>query len=110
MTIQTILSGRSKRTLFDSLCNEFGQTSFDEKISTLKELHHFNLLDKTIKAYLEYHQEDYKAHVRNQLEPTLKKILSYSRFRNPNLFFAFQNLNLEETIEELKKEWGGENV
>lgn len=69
-------------------------------------MHHYNLLDKTIKEYLKHHKEDSKKHIRDQLEPPLKRLHSYSRFKNPNLVLAFQTLHLEETIEELKKRMG----
>lgn len=104
MTIQAILYGKSKRSLFDSGSHEFNRGPLEEKIQILKELNRHNLLDQTIREYQAYYHEERNRYIIYGLKPTLKRILSYLRHQDCFAFITFEKLSLQETVEELKKE------
>lgn len=104
MTIQAILYGKSKRSLFDSGSHEFNREPLDEKIKILKELNRYNLLDQTIREYQAYYHEERNRYILYGLKPTLKRILNYLRNQEYLNLREFDNLSLKNTVEELKKE------
>lgn len=102
-TIESILWYTPTRSLFDSESHEFKQTTMDQKLEKLATLNRHNLLGETIEKYKERYNVPNYYHVFNNLEFTLKYLLSQLKGIKDGQFSVYRDFTEEQLITALKE-------
>ncbi|MGV6827968.1 MAG: hypothetical protein ACWA45_01065, partial [Flavobacteriales bacterium] len=100
MTIEQVLNGTRKRTLFDSFSDEFKRSSVEQKLTLLASLNYYNLLDKIIKDYKIYYKE--RKDILGDLKNTL--VYLYSELTSIKNKHLISNKSISSIIKKLKEE------
>jgi len=100
MTIEKILNGTRKRTLFDSFADEAKRKTTEQKLTILASLNYYGLLDKTIKDYKNYYSD--RKDILSFLKPTL--LYYYSELTSNKEKLIISKKSEKSILKELKKQ------